>query len=648
MKKTILLPLLFAIFTMSSIAQLNEMPNLVTTDVNDNPVNIYEDYLNQGKPVLIHFMAAWNPWDEFVFEAGALQEFYQLYGPNGFDLAGIVSYEIDSVTTDEDLMGNTNQFDYNYVANADWPIVNEENPLWGLDTFGIFAMPSFALVCPNGTVWVSETLNPMFPAIVLENWVYSEILELNGLIDFFEIGCEFDLPDDNIQGFTTFDSDNCAFIPENGMVGTKVIFNDGTGSEFITYSLLGGMYEYALPDGTYDLTYEPIFPLYEVCEQEDQITISGDTLTNINAIFNPLIDCPSLQVEIAPWITRPCEVPSYMAAAVCNAGPIPYNGGLFNLQLQPGAIIDQVSPDFDYTYDSTTGVFSTEVDTLVPFDCFYFYFNYENPCTVEAGDTICFSTFLDLSGIDPECALYSEGQTEVCVEVTGSYDPNDKRGLTRGETENNYVEPGTELEYMIRFQNTGTDTAFTVRIEDVLSDQFDISTLRPILASHDYKMTVDENRTLQFLFEDILLVDSFTNEPASHGFVKFAIQLDQDLAPSEEIFNQAAIFFDANDPIITNNFKYSIFPIDYVLNIELKALRIHPNPAQDRLVLTTDMKGEKSIIFTSIDGRKILLPQHFKGEEISIDVQTVQKGVYFIQIENEYGERSESKKVVKM
>ncbi|MBP6811684.1 MAG: hypothetical protein KA138_09190, partial [Saprospiraceae bacterium] len=60
-----------------------------------------------------------------------------------------------------------------------------------------------------------------------------------------------------------------------------------------------------------------------------------------------------------------------------------------------------------------------------------------------------------------------------CLENTGSYDPNDKQGFPKGYGSAHYIRPGTPLEYLIRFQNTGNDTAFTVRIVDTLSAWLD-------------------------------------------------------------------------------------------------------------------------------------------------------------------------------
>lgn len=64
-----------------------------------------------------------------------------------------------------------------------------------------------------------------------------------------------------------------------------------------------------------------------------------------------------------------------------------------------------------------------------------------------------------------------------CIMITGSYDPNDKSNSPLGIDSIHLVTPGTPIDYTIRFQNTGNDTAFKVVIIDTLSNDFDLSTL---------------------------------------------------------------------------------------------------------------------------------------------------------------------------
>jgi hypothetical protein len=57
---------------------------------------------------------------------------------------------------------------------------------------------------------------------------------------------------------------------------------------------------------------------------------------------------------------------------------------------------------------------------------------------------------------------------------------------------------------------------------------------------------------VRFVFENIMLPDSNVNEATSHGFVKFTIHPRSDVPLGTSIPNSAAIYFDFNEPVITN------------------------------------------------------------------------------------------------
>ncbi|MBK9336065.1 MAG: hypothetical protein IPM98_05570 [Lewinellaceae bacterium] len=160
--------------------------------------------------------------------------------------------------------------------------------------------------------------------------------------------------------------------------------------------------------------------------------------------------------------------------------------------------------------------------------------------------------------IEAEQEPFSPRPTQPVLSVVGSYDPNDKQGFPVGYGPDHYVRPGTELEYLIRFQNTGTDTAFTVVIRDTLSEWLDPLTVRPGASSHGYRFDLTGAGILIFDFQNILLPDSNVNEPASHGFVQFRISPRTDVPLETNILNHAAIYFDFNDPIITNTTQHRI------------------------------------------------------------------------------------------
>ena len=139
-----------------------------------------------------------------------------------------------------------------------------------------------------------------------------------------------------------------------------------------------------------------------------------------------------------------------------------------------------------------------------------------------------------------------------CQINVGSYDPNAKSVYPAGYFSQNFISDEDELEYHIQFQNTGTDTAFTVVLRDTLSEYLDPTSVRVGVSSHPYTFEIIEGGVLKFTFENILLPDSTTNLEASNGFVRFEVDQKEGNAPGTVINNRAGIYFDFNAPIITN------------------------------------------------------------------------------------------------
>ncbi|MFK7904196.1 MAG: SdrD B-like domain-containing protein [Chitinophagales bacterium] len=140
-----------------------------------------------------------------------------------------------------------------------------------------------------------------------------------------------------------------------------------------------------------------------------------------------------------------------------------------------------------------------------------------------------------------------------CQEIIGSFDPNDKSVHPTGITNQHYIAEGTELTYKVRFQNTGNDTAFRVSIIDTLQSEYlDLQTFKITNTSHPYEAHINDQNVLIVEFDNILLPDSTTNEPESHGFVQYKITSFQDAPQNSIVTNLANIYFDYNQPITTN------------------------------------------------------------------------------------------------
>jgi uncharacterized repeat protein (TIGR01451 family) len=136
--------------------------------------------------------------------------------------------------------------------------------------------------------------------------------------------------------------------------------------------------------------------------------------------------------------------------------------------------------------------------------------------------------------------------------VQGSYDPNDKAENLGGTITTQQVASADFINYIIRFQNTGTDTAFTVVVRDTLDTKLNQGKVEMIEASHPYQFQIVAPNVLSWTFTDINLPDSNINEPASHGFITYRVKPVTTLVQGDTIFNNAGIYFDYNLPEFTN------------------------------------------------------------------------------------------------
>lgn len=226
-----------------------------------------------------------------------------------------------------------------------------------------------------------------------------------------------------------------------------------------------------------------------------------------------------------------------------------------------------------------------------------------------------------------------------CRENIGAYDPNDKLANPKGFGEQHYLYPNTDIEYTIRFQNTGTAPAQNVIIRDTLSPWLDITSVRPNVSSHPYTFNIDSANVLVFNFENIMLPDSNANEAASHGFIKYRISQIDDVPLLTEIDNSAAIYFDFNEPVITNTVQH-IINVDFLdvvnslLPVPEYQVEVFPNPASETIIITTDENSntKKRVLFFDPRGRKVM-EDSFIGSQKSVNTKHLPEGIYFYQLE---------------
>lgn len=226
-----------------------------------------------------------------------------------------------------------------------------------------------------------------------------------------------------------------------------------------------------------------------------------------------------------------------------------------------------------------------------------------------------------------------------CLPIIGAYDPNEKFAVPEGVKAQHFIEPNTDIDYQIGFQNTGTDTAFTVVLRDTLSNDLDPATIKMLNASTTkYSWDMVSKNELKISFNNILLPDSFRNEPRSHGFVKFRISQKRDVAIGTRIENRAAIYFDYNAPIITNKTFHTIgknflsTAVEQVFADNLQ-VQVTPNPISQQAIFKLPNSMNEPLVFELFDvtGKRMRQETH-QSPTFIFQRNDLQNGLYLFKI----------------
>jgi|AntAceMinimDraft_17_1070374.scaffolds.fasta_scaffold02286_3 uncharacterized repeat protein (TIGR01451 family) len=141
-------------------------------------------------------------------------------------------------------------------------------------------------------------------------------------------------------------------------------------------------------------------------------------------------------------------------------------------------------------------------------------------------------------------------------------DPNDKLTAPKGCGPFGNIDKNEQLTYSIRFQNIGAGPAHNVILRDELNDNLDITSLKILSGSHPVtNVEVIPDNTLILTYEGIELPPYVSDPKASTGYVTFIITPKDNLPDGTAITNQAGIYFDRNDVVLTNTTLNTLYDI---------------------------------------------------------------------------------------
>lgn len=434
----------------------------------------------------------------------------------------------------------------------------------------------------------------------------------------------------SIHGTIRYDEDSNGCDTEDSLINSFLV--NAVGEEYNFSSIpINGEYNIKVTEGTYTVNLMNVPSYYTVTPTASDIEFTGagngETL-NFCLSANETVSDLNITV-LAIDEARPGFQSHYQLVAE-NIGTQTINEITLNFTF------DDTKQSFVLASQTPESIVQNQLafdlDTMLPFERKLIYITMQtfSPPTVNGDDIINF-----VSTITPDTNDYTPTNNTYTLEqlVVNSYDPNDKRVMQGEEI---YIEDTDRyLDYVIRFQNTGTASAVTVRIEDVLHENLDWSTFTPLTASHDYIVTITDENKVEFIFNNINLPHEEADEAGSHGFVAYKIKPVQDIQIGDMITGTAGIYFDYNLPIITNSADTEVVELLGVNDFAVKTIAVYPNPAKN--IINIKPQGEvliEGIKIYNLQGREII---SLNGTHQTVDIQNLSNGVYFLSIETDKG-----------
>lgn len=452
-----------------------------------------------------------------------------------------------------------------------------------------------------------------------------------------------------VSGNVYYDENNsCQNNNELAMQEIPIVITntEDTLQKFYALSQSNGSYTLALPSDSvlYNLRLPSLSPLLtQNCNSEGLsilITPNDTLLTGVDLSYsaNNNIMCPIVSISSVAGIYRP-PVNTMRHVRLQNVGTEVAAGQILTIKYNDNNYITAVQPvniPYSYTFsgnDMQVQLPDMQVGAVIEFA---FEEDVVNGVTILPTDTQTI-----ILGVTPDiCPDNNVVYEQLFIDkrtIVGSYDPNDKSANPSGAGANNTINRNAFIDYTIRFQNEGTDTAFTVKIVDTLSTYLDVSTLQLGASSHNYSAELSGQGVLTYTFNNILLPHKAVDEEGSMGYFTYRIKQKASNPGNYQIKNRAHIYFDFNDAIITNTYTHSIgvftdLPISNPAN--KIGVQLYPNPAKENIQFSvSDLKPNencKLIIYNSM-GIKIQQYDYLIGD-IAINLQNVNSGNYFYRL----------------
>ena len=517
---------------------------------------------------------------------------------------------------------NTNgQYNLNYVGNTNQAYGIQVSPNWIINSSYTVPLNAPDSVTANPCTWGTTPVQVNIP-----------------------LNCSNPSPTNCYGGYVFCDANN------NGVFNTgelpltfapvQLFVSPNSTTSVTIYTDANGYFEYCGPFvGTSNVVLAQVSPTWLIYNGYTALT-SYVTLmgTASGQIINGSIPvncggttttCTDLWTTVTPWIGYYQNSTAYIKINWGSYGPSA--AGTYTLSFTYPAGVSPIlssiqNPNYSISGNTITWNLTSNAANFSNYDVILF----SVPGGLINGAQHFYTSTIAPTGAVNDCGTYNNSGSLLQI-LGNAYDPNDKNASTDYMNEAyplGFLDAFTDdaLTYTIRFQNTGTAPAQNVYIIDTLSTLLNWTSFTLIEASHPMQVVNLGNGIMRFEFNQIWLPDSTSNEPQSHGHFTYRILENVNNPIMSTIENTAYIYFDWNDPIVTNTTFHQNMWLDNLDELEV-VLQVYPNPAQTQISLGSTELNQIQI--KDINGKVVF--NELVGPGQTISVQSLESGIYLIE-----------------
>jgi hypothetical protein len=333
---------------------------------------------------------------------------------------------------------------------------------------------------------------------------------------------------------------NCKYDDGEPTFSGVKVFTDS--NKYVGISDINGLYYINAPAGTYNISCGYKDKSLQVnCPSNNQIsltTISDSAYLNHDFGISKNPDFTDIATFLK--ITRLTRGQNATIQVICkNQG----HQKMKNITVTV-AMLSNINLYYQFQYKKS---FNLKIDSLAPNEVKTIgLLSMIDQNVLKAGDLVCVEAYTDSLTMVND-SIKTNNYEKICGIVNAPYDPNNKLAL--GDSLKTTLDK--TVNYTVKFQNTGTDTAIRVVVTDTI-DALHLNLEEFKLNWSDYPCDVIiEGNIIHFIFDNIKLPTLAKSGDKSIGAFNFKLGINPNTKIEKQVSNKVSIFFDYEDPVIT-------------------------------------------------------------------------------------------------